>query len=1199
MAAAKALTLDDLCKMTKAELQDTAAEFEITLTTTKRSDILSELISKLHVPVPSDRPTSVSKLLESYPDPDEAKGAKPKTTAEKPPSSHGSIDGDVFKDDPNVITLEYEKIQLERERFAFESHRADIERQRERENAEIERQKAELELTRLRELHKHELEMKNLELQMQRATAIAAAAAGNNITGPQLQTARVEHFRVVDAARMVPKFDPSDLENYLLSFERICTVNAWPRDYWSAILQTQLAGKALKVFAELSEQDCSNYDMLKKALLVAYELCPEVYRKRFRSFTKLTHDTYADFAFKLHNVFKRWLEGVKAHDDIEALRQTMLLEQFFSVLPDELKLWLTDQKPKTLPQAAQLADQYVALHKSVSQKTNGQGSKVESTSDPNMCAYVSKNFHNSEKKFFTKKHNFGGNIVCFKCHKRGHLSSQCRTKQKGANQASTNVVSQQDVEPPQEVTNVVQSVTLPVAEINTVHPLFEPYCNVGYIVNASGDRHEINILRDTAALQSLMSKSCIPSDFVIHLDEVRWIRGISGNIMEIPLVQVWLESKFCNENVTLGLVDTLPDGVDLLLGNDLFCKFSRDACDNLPDYVITRSMTNRSNVIAQQSMQTNDDSVPDNATLQDVHKLFKDDNSCAVDESLSNANDHINDDEQQSSNELSDNSNNTDTSCRNDMHFGDIDLSSVVSCKEFISLQQNDKSLAALFDLAENEPYPLNKSYIFVKDGLLMRREISKSNHDISYEQLVVPAALRNKLLWLAHDIPASGHLGVKKTKFRLTRHFWWPKCSKDIYQYVTSCDICQRVGKGSKPKPAPLIPLPIISEPFEKVAIDIVGPLPTTAAGNRFILTIIDLGSLYPEAIPLPSHTAADVATALSQVFSRFGFPETILSDQAPDFMSQLMQVFLHDFNITQIRCSVYHPQSNGTLERFHRTLKSMLRTLVDKYEMDWDNCLNWSLFAFREVPVESLGFSPFELLFGRDVKGPLHLMKSLWSKDLLDLTNAKPNVIDYMLDLRSRLQECREAALENTKKAREKSKRWYNNKAVPRSFQPGDKVLVLLPIPGNPLKAKYQGPYTILSRVGQVDYWIEMPDKRKSSRLLHVNLLKRYKERDAKFTQCVSVDPVVSVPVQLTDEVSIDCGPDTSSVVDDFQLDHLSDDQRPELSQLLNEFSSVFSDQPGRTTVANHHIELKPGSKPVRQSPYRVNPKKQISFK
>lgn len=98
---------------------------------------------------------------------------------------------------------------------------------------------------------------------------------------------------------------------------------------------------------------------------------------------------------------------------------------------------------------------------------------------------------------------------------------------------------------------------------------------------------------------------------------------------------------------------------------------------------------------------------------------------------------------------------------------------------------------------------------------------------------------------------------------------------------------------------------------------------MPTTAAGNRLILTVIDLGSLYAEAMALPSHTAADVATALCQVFSRFGFASVILLDQSSDFTSQLIQVFLHDLNIAQVRCSPYHPQSNGTIERFHHTLK------------------------------------------------------------------------------------------------------------------------------------------------------------------------------------------------------------------------------------------------------------------------------------
>ncbi len=116
-------------------------------------------------------------------------------------------------------------------------------------------------------------------------------------------------------------------------------------------------------------------------------------------------------------------------------------------------------------------------------------------------------------------------------------------------------------------------------------------------------------------------------------------------------------------------------------------------------------------------------------------------------------------------------------------------------------------------------------------------------------------------------------------------------------------------MGKGRKPAPAPLIPLPLVLEPFTRVAMDIVGSLPTCPkTGNRFILSVIDLATHYPEAIPLPDHTAKSVAQGLVGVFSHFGFPEEILSDQGSDLMSELMQIFLHDFKITQIKASAYH---------------------------------------------------------------------------------------------------------------------------------------------------------------------------------------------------------------------------------------------------------------------------------------------------
>ena len=141
------------------------------------------------------------------------------------------------------------------------------------------------------------------------------------------------------------------------------------------------------------------------------------------------------------------------------------------------------------------------------------------------------------------------------------------------------------------------------------------------------------------------------------------------------------------------------------------------------------------------------------------------------------------------------------------------------------------------------------------------------------------------------------------------------------------------------KPAPASLHNSPVINEPFKRVSMDIVGPLPTCAeSGNRFILTVIDHCTHYPEAIPLVSHEAPVVAKTLLGVFSRFGFAEEILSDCAPELLSQIMDIFLKEFNIRHIKTSPYHPQCNGSCEGFNSTLNMMLRSVSEQCPDKWD---------------------------------------------------------------------------------------------------------------------------------------------------------------------------------------------------------------------------------------------------------------------
>ena len=141
----------------------------------------------------------------------------------------------------------------------------------------------------------------------------------------------------------------------------------------------------------------------------------------------------------------------------------------------------------------------------------------------------------------------------------------------------------------------------------------------------------------------------------------------------------------------------------------------------------------------------------------------------------------------------------------------------------------------------------------------------------------------------------------------------------------------------------------------------DIVGPLPHSKKGNQYILVICDYATRYPEAMAIRRIEAGVVAEKLMELFSRVGIPKEILSDQGTNFMSQLLKELYNLLHVHPIRTSPYHPQTDGLVERFNKTLKSVLRKFVNKEGRDWDRWLPYVLFAYREVPQSTTGFSPF----------------------------------------------------------------------------------------------------------------------------------------------------------------------------------------------------------------------------------------------
>ncbi|CAG5126203.1 unnamed protein product [Candidula unifasciata] len=207
--------------------------------------------------------------------------------------------------------------------------------------------------------------------------------------------------------------------------------------------------------------------------------------------------------------------------------------------------------------------------------------------------------------------------------------------------------------------------------------------------------------------------------------------------------------------------------------------------------------------------------------------------------------------------------------------------------KIFYQEQKNDLTLTQCFEATKREPRKTkNAEWKFKVDKGILSRIYSKRGRIT--KQTVLPLKFREKAISLAHDSIFSGHMGVTKTKSRLLSSFFWPGYSKDIKSYVQSCDICLRTSKKGETPKAPVQSGQLASRPFQEVAVDIIGPLSVVSAkGNRYIFTLIDLASRWPEAWPLRTITAEDIQEVLLQIFSRIGFPEVIISDRGTQFTS------------------------------------------------------------------------------------------------------------------------------------------------------------------------------------------------------------------------------------------------------------------------------------------------------------------------
>ena len=219
-----------------------------------------------------------------------------------------------------------------------------------------------------------------------------------------------------------------------------------------------------------------------------------------------------------------------------------------------------------------------------------------------------------------------------------------------------------------------------------------------------------------------------------------------------------------------------------------------------------------------------------------------------------------------------------------------------------------------------------------VKNDILMRKrrptDVSADDEWTVNHQIVVPRAYSPEILNLAHDLPMSGHLGINKTYHKILNHFFLPGLKSDVSQHCKSCHTCQMVGKPNQIIPkAYLQPIPAFDEPFSRIIIDCVDALPKKS-GCQYLLTIMCASTRFPKAIQLRNIKTKLIVKALVKFFQFVGLPRSVQSDQGSNFMLGTFQQVMHELGIKQYKSLAYNPESQGDLERFHQTLKNMIRS-------------------------------------------------------------------------------------------------------------------------------------------------------------------------------------------------------------------------------------------------------------------------------
>ena len=360
-------------------------------------------------------------------------------------------------------------------------------------------------------------------------------------------------------------------------------------------------------------------------------------------------------------------------------------------------------------------------------------------------------------------------------------------------------------------------------------------------------------------------------------------------------------------------------------------------------------------------------------------------------------------------------------------------------------------------------------------------------------ERLAIPThetmlPLRNYILQTCHD--HMGHFASERTRQEVERNYWWPTIRSDVERYVKSCPVCQRTRLGQERRHGRLQPLQVPKAPFEHITMDLIS-LPPTEDGNDAAIVFVDRFSKYVILEPCnKTATAPQVADIfIKSVYSHFGLPVSIVSDRDTRFTAHYWRALFEDLAVKLKLSTPYHPQTDGQTERANRTLIAVLKGHALSREGVWDRTIKIAQAEMNAATNKSTGYSPFEVLHAYRPRFLPTMLRELIT-NVPAARQTMTSMMDVRKDVADRLEKASEAMIRQT-----------NPRRVPVQFQPGELVLLSTDVINVPadlrkLEAPFCGPFKIVEVPTPLNVVLDLPDRYKNHRRVHVNHIRRYIE-------------------------------------------------------------------------------------------------------